>query len=143
MKSGRAGGLRVRRTTYTRRPKNTVAATECGACGRVHAPARLHRCLGCGSKALTPTRVELCGVFESWTRPHSVEPGDGEWVLGLVKLDAGPTLTVRVKITGVPLCIGARVVGTVERRDGAPERFWFELLPAAEAADVAFVEVAA
>ncbi len=121
----------------------TVVGTECGACGRVHAPARLHRCLGCGSKALTPTRVELCGVFESWTRPHSVEPGDGEWVLGLVKLDAGPMLTARVQLSGVPLRIGARVVGTVERRDGAPERFWFELLPAAEAADVAFVEVAA
>ena len=125
------------------RPENTVAATQCGACRRVHAPARRHRCLGCGSKGLTPTRVELRGLFESWTRPHSVEPGNDEWVLGLVKLDAGPMLTVRVRINAVPLRIGARVAGTAERRDGAPERFWFEVLPAVEAVDGAFAEVAA
>lgn len=121
----------------------TIAATQCVACRRLHAPVRQHRCRGCGAKRLSPTRVALRGVTESWTRPHSVESGDGEWALGLVKLDAGPMLTVRVKLNGVPLRIGARVVGTVERRDDAAERFWFEVLPAAEAADVAFAEVAA
>lgn len=123
-------------------PEDTVAATQCGACRRMHAPARRHRCLGCGSTSLIPTRVELRGVFESWTRPHTVEPGNGEWALGLVKLDAGPMLTVRVKLNGVPLQIGARVAGTAERAEGAPERFWFELLPAVHAADWACVEVA-
>lgn len=133
------------RATHDRRlmtEDTTVAATQCVACRRVHAPARRHRCLGCGFQRLSPTRVELRGLVESWTRPHSIESGEGEWVLGLVRLDAGPMLTVRVKLNGVPLCIGARVVGTVERRDGAPERWWFEVLAAA-AADVAFAEVAA
>jgi uncharacterized OB-fold protein len=100
------------------------------ACRLVHAPARRHRCLGCGSTRLSATRVELRGVFESWTRPPSVEAGEGEWALGLVKLDAGPMLTVRVRLNGVPPSVGARLAGRAERREGAPEQFWFEVLPA-------------
>jgi uncharacterized OB-fold protein len=113
-------------------PEATVAGTRCVGCRRVHAPARRHRCLGCGATTLTATRVELRGVFESWTRPPGIEPGEAEWALGLVKLDAGPMLTVRVRLNGVPPRVGARVAGRAERREGAPEQFWFELLPADE-----------
>jgi uncharacterized OB-fold protein len=129
--------------TSDQRSEGTALASECDSCRSLHLPARWHRCLGCGSRGLTPTRVELCGVFESWTLPQYVEAGGDRWALGLVRLDAGPMLTVRVKITDVPLCIGARVVGTSERLSGAPERFWFEVLPTAEAASRAFTEVAA
>jgi len=122
---------------------STADATQCCACERVHVPARWHRCLGCGSQGLAPTRVELRGVFESWTVPHTVEPDGAEWALGLVTLDAGPMLTVRVKITGIPLSIGARVAGTAERPAAGPERFWFEVLSAPETADAALTEVAA
>ena len=124
-------------------PESTAAGTQCGGCRSVHLPARWHRCLGCGSKALAPTRVELRGVFESWAPSHSVEPEMGEWALGLVKLDAGPMLTVRVRITGVPLYIGARVLGTTERPADGPERFWFEVLLPPEEANRALTEVAA
>jgi uncharacterized OB-fold protein len=108
----------------------TVAGTRCVACRRVHAPARRHRCLGCGSTRLSATRVELRGVFESWTRPPGIKADEGEWALGLVRLDAGPMLTVRVRLNGVPPRVGARLAGRAERREGAPEQFWFEVLPA-------------
>lgn len=114
-------------------PASTVAGTVCRACRRVHAPARRHRCLACGSTSLSATRVELRGVFESWTRPPGEEPG--EWALGLVKLDAGPMLTVRVRLNGVPPRVGARVAGMAEQREHAAERFWFEVLPAGSAED--------
>jgi uncharacterized OB-fold protein len=126
-----------------RPPDGTAAATRCGACQRVHVPARWHRCLGCGSTGLAPTRVELRGVFESWTLPHTVEPDGADWALGLVTLDAGPMLTVRVKITNTPLRIGARVAGTAEQPPAGPERFWFEVLSAPETVDPALTEVAA
>ena len=123
-------------------PEGTAAATRCDACERLHLPARWHRCLGCGSKMLTPTCVELSGVFESWTLPHTAEPEAGDWALALVTLDAGPMLTVRVKMTGCPPCIGGRVAGTAERSDGAPERFWFEVESAPDAADRTLMEAA-
>jgi uncharacterized OB-fold protein len=122
---------------------STAAATRCGACQRVHVPARSHRCLGCGSHGLAPTRVELRGVFESWTLPHTVEPDGPAWALGLVTLDAGPMLTVRVKITDTPLSIGARVAGTAERPPAGPERFWFEVLSAPDTVAPRIAEVAA
>jgi uncharacterized OB-fold protein len=123
--------------------QGAAAGTECDSCRSVHLPARWHRCLRCGSKALTPTRVELRGVFESWALPHTGGADVGEWALGLVKLDAGPMLTVRVRISSAPMTIGARVVGATEHPAGAPARFWFEVLPAPLAADGAPSEVAA
>lgn len=120
-----------------------AAGTTCDSCRNVHLPARWHRCLRCGSKGLTATLVELRGVFESWAIPVAGGSDMGEWALGLVRLDAGPMLTVRVRITGAPMTIGARVVGATERPAGAPARFWFEVLPAPEEADGAFAEVAA
>jgi len=114
-------------------PEGTVVATRCGACQRVHVPARWHRCLGCGSKRLSATRVALAGVFESWTVLNVHESDVGGWALGLVRLDAGPMLTARVRITGVALYVGARVVGACEHGSGVSERFWFEVVPAADA----------
>ena len=116
-------------TTLEVSPEYTVAGSRCGACRRVHAPARMHRCLGCGSSHLSSERVELRGALETWTRLRSTEPGKGEWALGLVKLDAGPMLTVRVKLNGVPLRVGARVAGKAERIEGKAEQFWFEPVP--------------
>jgi uncharacterized OB-fold protein len=116
-------------------PASTVAGTVCRACRRVHAPARCHRCLACGSTNLSATRVELRGVFESWTRPPGEQPGAGEWALGLVKLDAGPMLTVRVRLNGSPPRVGARVAGMAEQREHGSERFWFEVLSAGSAED--------
>jgi uncharacterized OB-fold protein len=112
--------------------EGTAAGTQCRTCRNVHLPARRHRCLGCGSKGLAPTPVELCGVFESWTLLQTGEREMGAWALGLVRLDAGPMLTVRVRITDVPLHVGARVEGAIERTVGEPERFWFEVLPPAD-----------
>jgi uncharacterized OB-fold protein len=108
----------------------TVGGTQCATCRRVHVPARTYRCLGCGSTSLSAMRVELRGVFESWTRPPGSEPTNPAWALALVKLDAGPMLTVRARLNGVAPRVGARVAGTAERPEGAPERFWFELLEA-------------
>ena len=123
--------------------ESAAPGTQCGSCLSVHLPARWHRCLTCGSKRLTPTRVDLCGVFESWALPPAAGSDMGDWALGLVRLDAGPMLTVRVRLTGAPMCIGARVVGATEQPDGAPIRFWFEVLPSPDEAGDALAEAAA
>ena len=124
-------------------PERTAAGTQCRMCRSVHLPARWHRCLGCGSKVLAPTAVELRGVFESWTLPQTGAPEMGAWALGLGRLDGGPMLTVRVRITDAPLDVGARVEGVVERTVGGPERFWFEVLPPADEDLAAWAEAAA
>jgi uncharacterized OB-fold protein len=116
--------------------------TECSSCRNLHLPARWHRCLRCGSKELTPTLVELRGVFESWAIPLTAGPDMGEWALGLVKLDAGPMLTVRVRITGAPMTVGARVVGATQRTAGSAAQFWFDVLPTPDEADGALAEAA-
>ena len=109
-------------------PKHTVAATRCADCRRMHSPPRLHRCLGCGSATLTDTRIELRGVFESWTTARDVAAGHGEWGLGLITLDAGPMLTARIRLNHIPLAVGAPVAGMAERRGETVVHVWFEAL---------------
>jgi len=108
--------------------RRTIAGTRCADCAQVHVPARLHRCQRCGSLALTSERVGLQGVFESWTSFANADPGHDEFALGLVTLDAGPMLTVRIRLTqSQEPCVGAPVTGWTVRRPGAVDQFWFEL----------------
>ena len=109
--------------------RRTVPGTQCGECAQVHVPARLHRCLRCGSVALMSIRVSLQGVFESWTSMPRPVSGQEEFALGLVTLDAGPMLTVRIRPTQLQQpFVGAAVSGWTVRRPGAVDQFWFELV---------------
>ncbi|HEY5882157.1 MAG TPA: zinc ribbon domain-containing protein [Nakamurella sp.] len=105
-----------------------VAGTRCVDCGHVRVPARLHCCQRCGSVALIDIRVPLQGVFESWTSVPGSESDPDRFALGLVTLDAGPMLTVRVRLDPLQQpYVGAPVSGRAVRRAGAVEQFWFEL----------------
>lgn len=106
--------------------ERTIAGSRCTDCERLHVPTRLHCCQRCGSTALTSERVDLDGVFESWTTLLSREPGHGESALGLVKLAAGPMLTVRIRLNHVQPFVGAPVTGWIERRGDRVDQFWFE-----------------
>ena len=108
--------------------RRTIAGTSCEECAQVHVPARLHRCQRCGSPALTSVRVGLQGVFESWTSIATADPGQDGFGLGLVTLDAGPMLTVRIRLTQSQApWVGAAVTGWTVHRPGAVDQFWFEL----------------
>ena len=107
----------------------TAAGSLCSTCRRVHVPARLHCCQRCGSRALVDVRVPLQGTFESWTSASGPGTDSDQFALGLVTLDAGPMMTVRIRLTQFQQpAVGARVSGWVVRRPRAVEQFWFELV---------------
>ncbi|MCA1813476.1 MAG: hypothetical protein LC624_05945 [Halobacteriales archaeon] len=109
--------------------ESTVATSVCGACGKVHAPARAHRCLVCGSRDLRPGRAALQGTLESFTEVRAGK--ERPTGLALVRLDEGPMLTVELVLGGSAASVGARVAGVAVRgSEGQPKlRFRFALLP--------------
>jgi uncharacterized OB-fold protein len=105
-----------------------VRTTVCRSCGRVHAPARAHRCLVCGSRDLAPGTAPLRGTLESFTE---VKAGKEQPVgLALVRLDDGPMLTVHLVLGGPRPEVGARVAG-VAQHGAQGVRFHFALEPQA------------
>lgn len=116
----------------------TLEASQCGTCGYLHVPARQYRCISCGGRNLEARAVALRGTIETYT----VLRGEPAVAVGLVRLDAGPLLTVSLDLAGPALRIGERVEGHPEAQ-ALPEagrtalRLRFRVVPGIAAAGTA------
>lgn len=99
-------------------PPGSIEATQCETCGYLHVPARQYRCVSCGGRSLTPREVALRGAVETFTVLRNA--ANAAVGVALVRLDAGPLVTVSLDVSGAAPRIGERVEGHVER-EALPE----------------------
>lgn len=107
-----------------RGPRPPLYAQRCGACGHLAFPPDPYGCEGCGAEPSAREACELPGEGElaSFATVH-LHPGQGieaPFVIGVVVLDAGPSLRATLTCTSDEgLAIGDRVhsVLTSQGRD--------------------------
>lgn len=92
-----------------KKQKYALVGSKCAGCSALFFPARKF-CAGCQSTGMKPHGFSGFGVIESFTTIHAPPSGfSAPYVIGLVRLDEGPSIVAQLSAEEGEAAIGKRV----------------------------------